>query len=368
MSGTSADAVDAVLIDCAGTDFVRVAGSISRSYPTALRYRLIALSGGSHAVDLETLCEIDEAVAQVFSEAVADLLLKEQIHPSTIEAIGSHGQTVFHRGGRKPLTLQLGNPGLIAERTGITTIGDFRRRDIALGGQGAPLVPAFHHALFANADQSRAVVNIGGIANLTLLPDRNPATVRGFDTGPGNALLDEWIALSRNEPFDTDGHFASGGTPNRTLLDALLGEPYFAQPPPKSTGRGDFHLPWVRQRYPGFENLPAADVQASFAELTAETIIGALRAHQPQTRLLLVCGGGVRNADLMRRLAIHAGPQLRIDTTAVFGLDPQAIEGAAFAWLAMRTLDGVHGNLPGVTGALRGTLLGGVYRALAQDD
>jgi anhydro-N-acetylmuramic acid kinase len=363
MSGTSADAVDAVLIECTGTDFVRVAAAVSRDYPTALRYRLIALAGGSQAVDLETLCEIDEGVAQVFSDVVADLLLQERLDPSAVEAIGSHGQTVFHRGGRQPLTLQLGNPGLIAERTGITTIGDFRRRDIALGGQGAPLVPAFHHALFASADEARAVVNIGGIANLTLLPGSDPAAVRGFDTGPGNALMDEWIAQARQEPFDTNGRFASIGTPHGPLLDALLGDPYFAELPPKSTGRGDFHLPWVKQRYPGFENLPPADVQATFAELTAHTIIDALRAQQPHTRRLLACGGGVRNSELMRRLTAHAGPQLRIETTAAFGLDPQAVEGAAFAWLAMRTLDGADGNLPGVTGAMRGTLLGGIYRA-----
>ena len=363
MSGTSVDAIDAVLIECEGTRFVRVRAAHSRLYHTDLRARLVALSHGHLQVGLETLCELDAAVAEAFADCALALLAQEKIGPDTIAAIGSHGQTVFHRGGRDALTLQLGDAGRIAERTCITTVGDFRRRDIALGGQGAPLVPAFHHALLASADEPRAILNLGGIANLTLLPTADATDVRGFDTGPGNALLDEWCLLINGQPHDADGRWSAGGTVHEPLLHALLGEPYFAAPPPKSTGRGDLHLAWARRRFPALDTLPAADVQASFAELTAITIAEALRREQAETRRLVACGGGIRNADLMRRIAVRCGPSVQIDTTASFGLDPQTVEGAAFAWLAMRAIDGLPGNLPAVTGASRATVLGGVYRS-----
>jgi anhydro-N-acetylmuramic acid kinase len=362
MSGTSADAVDAVLIECDGARFERVVAVADRSYPIKLRERLLGVARGTEPVPLETLCELDAAVADAFADAALALLSDNKVDAGDIIAIGSHGQTVFHRGGSQPLTLQLGDPGRIAERTGITTIGDFRRRDIALGGQGAPLVPAFHHALFAAATEPRAILNIGGIANLTLLPDGDAAKARGFDTGPGNALLDEWSLFARGEAFDADGRFASSGHVDEKLLSALLADPYFALPPPKSTGRGDFHLPWARQRAPQLDSLAAVDVQASFAELTARTVIDALRRNQPETRRMLICGGGVRNTDLVGRLRRLGWSNLQIETTAAFGLDPQAVEGAAFAWLAMRTMDGATGNLPTVTGASRATVLGAIYR------
>jgi len=363
MSGTSADAVDAVLIHCRGQRFERVAGLAERRYPQALRRQLLELGRGSAPVDLERLCDIDAAVAETFAEAALDLLAAQGLSAAQISAIGSHGQTVFHRGGAGALTLQLGDPGRIAERTGITTVGDFRRRDIALGGQGAPLVPAFHHALFASAAESRAVLNLGGIANLTLLPDGDSARVRGFDTGPGNALLDEWAQRHTGAPYDADGRFAASGRVHEPVLAALLAEPYFALPPPKSTGRGDFHLDWLRARAPAVDALAPADVQATLAELAARGILQALERHQPATTRLLACGGGVRNADLMQRLHRLAWRSLRIETTQALGLAPQAVEGAAFAWLAMRTLDGATGSLPAVTGARRATILGGIYRA-----
>jgi anhydro-N-acetylmuramic acid kinase len=362
MSGTSIDAIDAVLIECEGARFKRVVDTGSRAYPPALRSGLLELSRRGGGVTLETLCELDAAVAEAFARAALDLLTKTGLQAADISAIGSHGQTVYHRGGAQALTLQIGDAGRIAERTGITTIGDFRRRDIALGGQGAPLVPAFHHALFASPDEARAILNIGGIANLTLLPSAEDTTVRGFDTGPGNALLDEWCLLRNGQPHDLDGRWAASGTVHAPLLDALLQDPYFSAPPPKSTGRGDLHLPWARQRYPALDTLPAIDVQATFAELTAATIVDALLREQPATRRLVACGGGIRNSDLMRRIAARCGSGISIDTTARFGLDPQAVEGAAFAWLAMRTLDGLSGNLPTVTGAHRATVLGAIYR------
>jgi anhydro-N-acetylmuramic acid kinase len=364
MSGTSADAVDAVLIECDGHSFTRVSGVASRAYGKSLRHRLLELGRGTAPVPLETLCEMDALVAEVFADAVLDLLKSSRLPPQAIEAIGSHGQTVFHRGGDQPLTLQLGDGGLIAERTGITTVADFRRRDIALGGQGAPLVPAFHHAVFASALEPRAVLNLGGIANLTLLPDDTEEGVRGFDTGPGNALLDDWSLQTLAQPFDSDGQFASCGTVDPALLDALLDDPYFARPAPKSTGRGDFHIEWARRRHLRLSQLAPADVQATFAELTARTVVEALQRHQPQTRRLLVCGGGTRNPDLMRRIGALAWPGLKIETTAAYHLEPQAVEGAAFAWLAMRALDRATGNLPSVTGAKRATVLGAIYPGL----
>lgn len=362
MSGTSIDAIDAVLIECQGTHFTRVLACHSRLHHADLRARLVALAHGHLQVNLETLCELDAAVAEAFADCALALLAQEGLAGDAITALGSHGQTVFHRGGRNALTLQLGDPGRIAERTGLTTVGDFRRRDVALGGQGAPLVPAFHHAVLAAADEPRAILNLGGIANLTLLPDAEAINVRGFDTGPGNALLDEWCLFIRGQPHDIDGQWSATGTVHAALLQALLDDPYFSAPPPKSTGRGDLHLAWARKRYPALDTLPPADVQATFAELTSVSIAEALRREQPETRRVIACGGGIRNADLMRRIAAACGNAVHLDTTASFGLDPQTVEGAAFAWLAMRAIDGQPGNLPAVTGASRATVLGGVYR------
>lgn len=361
MSGTSADAIDAVLIECEATRFVRVAAAVSGSYPPALRHSLLQLARDGGGIPLEALAELDAAVAEAFAETALRLLHETGLDTADICAIGSHGQTVFHRGGSHPLTLQIGDGGRIAERCGMTVVADFRRRDVALGGQGAPLVPAFHHALYADATEARAVLNLGGIANLTLLPDAGTAQVRGFDTGPANSLLDEWCLHHHGRPHDDDGRWAAQGHVDEALLEALLADPYFALPPPKSTGRGDFHVAWARQRDPRIDRLAAADVQASFAELTARTIAEALRRTQPQTQRLLVCGGGVRNGDLMRRLAQQLGSGVSIESTQARGLDPQHVEAAAFAWLAMRTLARLPGNLPGVTGARRETVLGAVY-------
>jgi anhydro-N-acetylmuramic acid kinase len=363
MSGTSADAIDAVLIECRGATFTRVVHTYSQPYPPELRAHLLALAGTQHAtVSLESFCQLDADVADCFATAALHLVAEAGLERTRIEALGSHGQTLFHRGGAHPLTLQIGDPGRVAERTGIDTVGDFRRRDVALGGQGAPLVPAFHHAVFATAEEARAVLNLGGIANLTLLPDASPEHVRGFDTGPANALLDEWSLHCHGNAFDADGRLAASGTVDAPLLQALLDEPYFAAPPPKSTGRGDFHLDWARRRYPRLDELPAADVQATFAELTAASVAAALRREQPSTRRLIVCGGGARNRDLLARLARRLEPTVVIESAAAFGLDPQAVEGAAFGWLAMRAIDRLPGNLPAVTGAARATVLGALYR------
>lgn len=363
MSGTSADAIDAVLIECEGSAFKRVAARAALSYPDSLRSALLALGRSQSAVSLEALAELDSAVAEQFAAAALKLLESTGLPASAIIAVGSHGQTVFHRGGDRPATLQIGDGSRIAARCGITVVSDFRRRDIALGGQGAPLVPAFHHAVFATGDEPRAVLNLGGIANFTLLPDQDPGHVRGFDTGPAGALLDEWCQRCLGQAYDAQGAWAASGTVNLQRLKALLAEPYFAAAPPKSTGRGDFNLDWLQRLVPDFTELPAADIQATLAELTAATVAAALLEYQPQTRRLLICGGGAGNRDLLGRIRARLPDSISIESTAAFGLDPQSVEGAAFAWLAMRTLDALPGNLPSVTGAVAASPLGAIHPA-----
>lgn len=366
MSGTSTDAVDAVLIACTAERFTQVVGARSQPYPAALRQTLDALTRARDHTSLGAIAELDAAIANAFADSAEALLQDLGIAATAVCAIGSHGQTVFHRGGERALSLQLGDPGRIAARLGITVVGDFRRRDIALGGQGAPLVPAFHHAVFATDTEVRAVLNLGGIANLTLLPDTASATVRGFDTGPANALLDDWTQRHWGAPYDRDGARAASGHIDPILLQKLLGAAYFQAPPPKSTGRGDFHLTWLEQQATDLHARKPEDVLATLAELTARSIAEALQRHQADTARLLVCGGGIRNLDLMARLrrALDAGGMaIPVDSTAAYGLDPQCVEGAAFAWLAMRALDGRTGNLPAVTGARHAAVLGGIYPA-----
>lgn len=357
MSGTSMDGVDAALCEFQGTTFERVIASRSIEYESALRQRLLTLQRAALPVSLADLAELDGLTANIFARVTTELLAQAGVSAIQVAAIGSHGQTVFHDPLGVCSSLQLGDPNRIAAVTGITTVADFRRKDIALGGQGAPLVPAFHQACFGSATESRCVLNIGGIANITLLPAA--ATVRGFDTGPGNGLMDEWAQQHLGLSFDTSGRWAASGALHRELLGKLLDDPYFRQPPPKSTGRGQFNLEWAHDRYPALAALPPADVQNTFAELTARTAIDMLRQHAPDSQRLLVCGGGIRNDFLMQRLRALAGIPVAI--TDDHGLPAQWVEAAAFAWLAMRSLHRLPGNLPAVTGASRETTLGGIF-------
>lgn len=363
ISGTSMDGVDAVVARFDGARFEGLVAHIHRDYPPELRQKLLRVAREQPALTAGEWCRLDAAVAEVFADAALDLLRSAAIDATQVAALGSHGQTVFHDAAKElRITWQLGDPSRIAACTGLTVVADFRRGDLALGGQGAPLVPAFHHALFASPSEPRCVLNLGGIANLSLLPSARAEDVRGFDTGPGNGLLDEWIAVQRQQAFDTDGAFAAGGKADESLLAALLAEPYFSQAPPKSCGRGDFHLGWARARFPALNTLAPENVQASFAELTARSVAQAITASGLRPRRLLVCGGGVRNGDLMRRLASHLAG-VKIEATDAHGLDAQWIEASAFAWLAMRTLASLPGNLPAVTGARAPAILGGIYRA-----
>jgi anhydro-N-acetylmuramic acid kinase len=361
MSGTSLDGVDAALCEFDGPRFRRVVATASRRYDAATRVGLLRLQREQPAITLAALARLDRAVAGRFAAAAAAALRRAAVAPQDVRALGSHGQTVFHdpRGARS--SLQLGDPSAIAELTGITTVADFRRADVARGGEGAPLVPAFHHAVFADAGEPRCVVNIGGIANVTVLPGGGPEAVRGFDTGPGNALLDDWSQERRGRPFDAGGRWGAGGALEPALLRALRAEPWFRRAPPKSTGRDAFNLGWARRRFRTLAWLPPRAVQRTFAELTAVTIADAVSRHAPGTRRVLVCGGGAANALLMRRLAEVLAPAV-VEPTSAHGLDPKHVEAAAFAWLAMRTMNRLPGNLPAVTGARSEAVLGGIYR------
>ncbi len=359
MSGTSLDGVDAVVADFAPSSGAacETLGSAHVGFPTMLRDELLALqTPGSN--ELARAGAAANMLAELYADAIRRALAEAKIDKREVVAAGVHGQTLRHRPERG-FTLQLNNPSRVVERSGIAVVADFRSRDVAAGGQGAPLVPAFHAALFHNPTRHRVIVNIGGIANITSLPPNGP--VSGFDTGPGNALLDLWCARNRGDPFDAAGAWAATGTVNDALLDVMLAEPFFHAEPPKSTHRDKFNLGWLEN------NLTAAnwkgeadDVQATLVALTARTIADAIRVHAPDAVDVLVCGGGARNTTLMKALARELVPR-RVGTTADEGVPVEHVEALAFAWLARETMTGRPGNLPAVTGAAGPRVLGAIY-------
>jgi anhydro-N-acetylmuramic acid kinase len=342
---------------------IHVVGALTLPYPPDLRERILALATSRAAIDLDDYGELDVAIGECFAEAALSLLRKSGTRASDVAAIGSHGQTIRHRPtGAHPFTLQIGDPTVIAERTGITTIADFRRADVAAGGQGAPLLPALHAALFAAAE-TRIVLNLGGIANVTVLaPGRD---VIGFDTGPANCLLDAWIERHSGLARDEGGAFAKSGCIDRSLLGRWLSDPYFAAPPPKSTGREAFNLDWLDARLEA--SIAPADVQATLLALTVETIASAIRAVAPDTREVFACGGGVHNPALMSAIGERIAPA-RLASTAELGLDPDYVEAAGFAWLARARLANAPGNIPAVTGARGLRVLGAIHGAPATAD
>lgn len=359
MSGSSLDGIDAVLVSYESSS-PQLEAQLVYPLESQLIDELDALTRSGND-ELARLCRADVLLGECFANAVMNLLDQARIAASEIRAIGSHGQTVRHYPDTPtPSTLQIGDPNIIAERTGITTVADFRRRDMAAGGQGAPLVPAFHQTVLHDPNHDRVVVNIGGIANLTLLPAKLESGISGFDTGPGNALLDAWIKRQRNEAYDYLGKWAASGKVHPELLTALMGEPYFFHPAPKSTGRDIFNLNWVTNCWPTLAELPPADVQATLLELTAVTIADAIQQAKPVPDQVLVCGGGVHNISLLQRLNALL-PAQQVFSTKEFGLDPDWIEAMAFAWLARQTLHHQAGNLPAVTGAKHPVVLGGIY-------
>lgn len=361
MSGTSMDGVDAILADIPDHDgaLPRLEGTHSHPMPTALLRELEALTREGDD-ELTRMARADSDMGRLFADASLALLAKLGVPSGTVRAIGSHGQTIRHY-PELGQSLQLGDPNRIAELTGITTVADFRRRDMAAGGQGAPLVPAFHQAAFQRPDRNRVVLNIGGIANITVLPGAIQTPVTGFDTGPGNTLLDAWARRHTGQVMDRAGAWAGGGRSNPALLERLLADPYFPAPPPKSTGREYFDLAWLEGHLATMKMQPAPqDVQATLVQLTAGSIAQAMRKHTPDTAEILVCGGGVHNPALMSALAA-ALPGLSIESSATAGIHPDWVEAMAFAWLAARAVHGLPGNLPAVTGASHPVVLGGIY-------
>ena len=313
---------------------------------------------------LSEISEIDVIMGNLFAEASLQVIESGDLAPEDIHAIGSHGQTILHLPEAKhPRTLQIGDANIIAYQTGIITVADFRRMDIAAGGEGAPLVPAFHQWLFQNEKSDRVILNIGGMANITLLPVDNKTAITGFDTGPGNALMDEWIQQHLDQDFDRDGVWASSGQCNQELLSQLLDEAYFKTAPPKSTGKDYFNLQWLENKLSMLKtSIDANDVQATLLELSTTTISEAIKNHAPDCDEILVCGGGVHNKLMMQRLS-DLQSETKISSTEKAGLDPDAVEAVAFAWLAKCRMENQSGNLTSVTGADDQVILGAIYNA-----
>ena len=355
MSGTSLDGVDAALVDfTSGPPVLLDTAYLPLSGP--LRAELHALQAPGPN-ELDRAARAGNELSRLYAETVLALLRKTGVAPAAIRACGCHGQTIRHRPDAG-YTLQIGNPALLAELTGIRVVADFRSRDVAAGGQGAPLVPAFHAAVLGSNAAHRVIVNIGGIANLSDLPAHGAVT--GFDTGPGNVLLDLWAQRHLGEEHDSAGAWAQSGTAVAEILTAMLAEPYFAKRPPKSCGRDLFNAAWL-EKFP-LQRAAAQDVQATLSELSARSIAGAVDQYCPQAHEIYVCGGGAHNLDLLERLRRNL-PRCHIETTAALGMDPDWVEAIAFAWLAQRALAGRPGNLPAVTGAGGERVLGAIYPA-----
>ncbi|MBM4226498.1 MAG: anhydro-N-acetylmuramic acid kinase [Gammaproteobacteria bacterium] len=359
ISGTSMDGIDAALVEVAGGKISLIAYRES-PYPEDL-HRELERAVTTDTVSLSGLAALHVRVGREFAGAALALFSEAGQSWSDVSAIGSHGQTLWHApSGAVPCTLQIGDGASIAVATGLPVICDFRSSDVALGGQGAPLVPLFHEALFGRTDKPTAVVNIGGLANVTLLTGEPSGGLIAFDTGPGNTLMDGWAALHLGSAFDAGGDWARGGKLLPELLDRLLAEPYFSSMTPKSTGRELFNLGWLRQRLGGLGAGAPADVQRTLLELTAVTISQEIRRHQPEGDTVFVCGGGTRNGFLMQRL-VDLLPHRRVQSTDEAGVPAAALEAMAFAWLAHRRLAGLAGNAPSVTGATRPAVLGALY-------
>ncbi|MDR0247991.1 MAG: anhydro-N-acetylmuramic acid kinase [Burkholderiales bacterium] len=366
MSGTSLDGVDAVVAAFPEETVSSREGSCELScelqgsafvpFPSALRETLLALQE-SGAEELARSARVANTLADLYVQATQEAALKAGVEVAQLRAVGVHGQTVRHCPD-EAWSCQLNNPARVAEHLGIDVVADFRSRDLAAGGQGAPLVPAFHAAMFASASKHRVIVNIGGIANLTDLPPQG--TVRGFDTGPGNVLLDAWYMQHQKGTFDRDGAWAASGQPSPALLAALLREPFFSKPPPKSTGRDLFHLAWLDAHLASFFSLSPADVQATLLQLTATSIAAAISKEAAMSEEIFVCGGGAYNMALMKALSVLLTSRT-VRITDALGISAQHVEALAFAWLARETLARRPGNLPAVTGAGGPRVLGAIY-------
>ena len=359
ISGTSADGIDAALVRFEN-DKPQLVDALTHPWPDDLRARILAVAQDETRLDLDAYGRLDVAIGQCFAETAQNLLARHPALAASVRAIGSHGQTLRHRPtGAFPFTLQVGDASVIAECCGIDVVADFRRADVAAGGQGAPLLPAVHAMLLAQPKRTRVVLNLGGIANITVLGA--DGRVFGFDTGPANGLMDAWCLRHRGVAFDADGAFAASGSVDEVLLEALLADTYFALAPPKSTGREHFHLAWL-ESHTHLSTMTPANVQATLLELSARSVADAIARHAPEAADVLACGGGVHNPRLMQRISELLSP-LVVTTTATHGIDPDFLEAIAFAWLARQRLLGLPGNLPAVTGARGARVLGAIYPA-----
>lgn len=358
ISGTSMDAIDAALVDFDVSPLSLIAAS-ALPFEPGLKDRVAGLVDSPHRVSLDEVGQLDVAVARAFAGSALKLMREAGVSAASVTAIGCHGQTLRHRTDLPiPFTWQIGDPNTLAEMTGITVVADFRRRDVAAGGQGAPLLPVFHDQVFRSDGEDRVILNLGGIANVTML--KRGAIVSGFDTGPANRLLDAWITRHRSVSFDRDGAWAQTGRCDPALLEELMNEPYLGQQPPKSTGRELFNLAWLDEKLGRLGRRPE-DVQATLLEYTAATVSAEVRRHAPQAAVY-ACGGGAHNAALLGAIARRLAPN-RVATTAALGLDPDYVEAIAFGWFARRTLAGLPSSAPSVTGARGPRVLGGIYRA-----
>jgi len=360
MSGTSLDAIDVAIVEFE-THYPKLIASHSQTLPTELRDTLLSLNR-SRAGEIKRMAIADVQWAEYAAKAVNHLLSESKIPASDISAIGSHGQTIRHAPDNDtPYTLQIGDPNTLAELTGITTVADFRRRDLAAGGQGAPLMPSFHNAMLRVNDETRVILNIGGMANITILPADLDEAVTGFDTGPGNVMMDAYIQTHSRKAYDEGGQWAASGKVHAELLKRLLRDKFFKLPPPKSTGRELFNLRWLERRLKRLDKrVIKKNVQATLCELSAVSISEAIQQYASEATSIIVCGGGVHNTALMFRLQCLLEHQ-QVRSSEDYGIDPDAMEAIGFAWLAQQTLAIKPGNLPSVTGATHPVVLGGIY-------
>lgn len=358
MSGTSLDGIDVALVNLEKEN-VRLIDFYYLGFSEELQKRLHEISKPNALISLQMLGKIDCEVGLLFAKAVNKLLEKSTISKHNILAIGSHGQTIYHSpNSHFPFTLQIGDPNIIAQKTGITTVADFRRRDIAAGGQGAPLVPAFHEIMFSHDDENRCILNIGGIANVTFLPAKNTQKpILGFDTGMGNTLMNQWIKLHLGKSYDEGGAWAKTGKIDFALVEKLKSDDYFLLKPPKSTGVDYFSLDWLKTHLEPHHK--PENVQASLCYLTALTICEAIKNYAPNTHRILLCGGGSHNACLID--LIKENINCTVQSTDEYGIHPDHVEAIAFAWLAKQTLHKKSGNVKNITGAKDSVILGGVY-------
>jgi len=356
------DGIDAALVEFTDNK-IKLIASHTHEIPSELKQKLTLLCQDDKSTSIDMLGETDTELGLIFADASNALLKQTGIKTEQVTAIGSHGQTIRHQPNLKnSFSLQIGDANRISYNTGITTVADFRRKDMAAGGEGAPLAPAFHQQVFHSKNENRGVLNIGGIANITFLPADENEKCFGFDTGPGNTLMDSWIQKHTKHSFDKNGEWAAGATADRKLITQLMKDRFISQTPPKSTGREHYNLGWLEKKLTKFNHLSPEQIQASLCEFTCDSIVNSVENNLGDIKTLIVCGGGAHNSHLIKRLR-HKLYNIKVESSEDFGISPDWVEAIAFAWLARQTLKNLPGNLPNVTGARKSAVLGAIYPA-----